>query len=183
MATTFNVGENAEKIRIFKEELNALKGGRGILMQALHNAQHTFGYIPAEIQDTISKELRIPMSEIYGVITFYSRFTLEPRGKCQVGVCLGTACYVKGSGQLLEQIEQKLNLKNNTTSADGKFSLNSTRCVGACGLAPVITINEEVHGRLSKEELNKILDHLKAEDGVYTEAVNALQDKKIEVAK
>lgn len=183
MASNFNVTENADKIAVFKEQLNKLKGGKGILMQALHDAQHIFGYIPAEIQELISKELRIPMAEIYGVITFYSRFTLEPKGKCQIGVCLGTACYVKGSGQLLEQIEQRLGIKNNTTSEDGKFSLNSTRCVGACGLAPVITINEEVHGRLSKEELVKILDHLKAEDGVYNQAVEALKEKKIEVAK
>jgi NADH:ubiquinone oxidoreductase subunit E len=108
-------------------------------------------------QKIISEELRIPMAEIYGVITFYSRFSLEPKGKFNISVCLGTACYVKGSENILDKFKEKLGIDVGQVTPDGKFSLSTTRCLGACGLAPVITVNEEVYGKLDVTKVEEIL--------------------------
>ncbi len=137
--------------------INKNKDNNGALMQILHDVQDSFGYIPYEAQKVIAEELNVPLSEVYGVITFYSRFTLNPVGKYKVGVCLGTACYVKGSDKVLERIENILKIKAGETSADGLYSIDATRCVGACGLAPVMTINEDVYGKLVPEDVDKIL--------------------------
>lgn len=137
--------------------INKNKDNNGALMQILHDVQDSFGYIPYEAQKVIAQELNVPLSEVYGVITFYSRFTLNPVGKYKVGVCLGTACYVKGSDKVLERIESILKIKAGETSADGLYSIDATRCVGACGLAPVMTINEDVYGKLVPEDVDKIL--------------------------
>ena len=125
-----------------------------------NETQEKFGYIPKTSQLEISKYLNIPMAEVYGVITFYSRFTLEPKGKYAISVCLGTACFVKGSEQILNRLKDRLKIDVGQTTADGKFSIDATRCVGACGLAPVFTVNNEVHGKATVKKLDEVLDEL-----------------------
>ena len=133
---------------------------RDNLIQILTETQEKFGYIPKTSQLEISKYLNIPMAEVYGVITFYSRFTLEPKGKYAISVCLGTACFVKGSEQILNRLKDRLKIDVGQTTADGKFSIDATRCVGACGLAPVFTVNNEVHGKATVKKLDEVLDEL-----------------------
>ena len=133
------------------------KGEQGALIPVMHEAQDIYGYLPIEVQKMISEGLDVPLAEVYGVATFYARFTLEPKGEHHIGVCLGTACYVKGSGKILERIQKNLNLEVGGCTEDGKFSLEATRCIGACGLAPVLTIGEEVYGRLTEDEIDGIL--------------------------
>lgn len=133
---------------------------RDNLIQILNETQEKFGYIPKTSQLEISKYLNIPMAEVYGVITFYSRFTLEPKGKYAISVCLGTACFVKGSEQILNRLKDRLKIDVVQTTADGKFSIDATRCVGACGLAPVFTVNNEVHGKATVKKLDEVLDEL-----------------------
>ena len=123
----------------------------GPLMPTLHAAQEIFGCIPLEIQKIISKELDISVSTINGVVTFYSRFSTEPKGKHIVGVCLGTACYVRGSQEIIDAVSKELNIGVGETTSDGNFTLEATRCLGACGLAPVFTIDEEVYGNSNKD--------------------------------
>lgn len=134
------------------------KGTKGALIPVLHEAQNIYGYLPIEVQSIISKNLDVPMAEIYGVVTFYTQFTTEPKGKYHIGVCLGTACYVKGSGDIFNKIKEKLGLKGDSTcTPDGKFSIEATRCIGACGLAPVLTVNDEVYGKLTVDDVDRIL--------------------------
>jgi len=130
---------------------------QGALMPILQQAQELYGYLPIEVQTIIAEELNIPLEEVYGVVTFYSQFTLNPKGKYTISVCMGTACYVKGSGDLLDRIRQNLNLEPGGITPDGKFSLDVTRCIGACGLAPVLTINETVYGKITPDEVDGIL--------------------------
>ncbi|SDL34352.1 NADH-quinone oxidoreductase subunit NuoE family protein, partial [Natronincola ferrireducens] len=133
------------------------KGQRGALMPVLQEGQRIFGCLPLEVQQKISDGLQIPLSEIYGVVTFYSQFSLEPKGEYVVGVCLGTACYVKGAQAILDKISDIINTKPGQNSADGRFTLVATRCIGACGLAPVITVNEDVYGRLKVDDIPEIM--------------------------
>ena len=144
-----------------KEELDAvieeLRGEEGALMPIMQRAQDIYGYLPLEVLLNIALGLDIPVSEVYGVATFYSQFLLNPKGEHPVSVCLGTACYVKGSGKLMERLETLLGVKNGEITADCRFSLDATRCIGACGLAPVLTIGEDVYGRLEPAELDGIL--------------------------
>ena len=148
-----------EKVRKeTKEILSKFKKSKDYLIMILEEVQSKFGYIPQVSQMEISEYLDIPVAEIYGVVTFYSRFTTKPKGKYNVSVCLGTACFVKGSKAILERAKQKLGLEEGETSKDGKFSLDSTRCVGACGLAPVFTINNEVYGKATVKKLDEVID-------------------------
>ncbi|MBB6215817.1 NADH-quinone oxidoreductase subunit E [Anaerosolibacter carboniphilus] len=133
------------------------KGQKGALMPILHEAQKIFGCVPLEIQKKVSEELNMPLAEIYGVVTFYSQFTLEPKGDYVIGVCLGTACYVKGAQKLIDKVKELAKVEVEGTSADGKFSLVATRCIGACGLAPVLTVNEDVYGRLVESDVPGII--------------------------
>jgi NADH:ubiquinone oxidoreductase subunit E len=126
-------------------------------MPVLNETQELFGYLPEEAQKKISEGLNIPMAEIYGVATFYSRFTLKPRGKFTISVCMGTACYVKDSQVILDRLKKELNVGAGDTTDDGKFTLEATRCLGCCGLAPVITINEDVYGKLVSDDIPEIL--------------------------
>ena len=126
-------------------------------MPVLQAAQEIFGYLPEEVQVMVAEGLDIPLSEVYGVSTFYSLFTLNPKGKYQISICLGTACYVKGAAAILSAVEQKLGIAPGAITADGKFSLDSCRCVGACGLAPVLMVNDDVYGRLTVDDLDGIL--------------------------
>ena len=133
------------------------KGTEGALIPTLHEAQEIYGYLPVEVQQIISDGLGISMAEIYGVVTFYTQFTTNPKGRYKIAVCLGTACYVKGSGDILEKIMEKLGSGVGECSEDGKYSLDATRCIGACGLAPVMTVNDDVYGRLVPDDVEGIL--------------------------
>jgi len=132
------------------------------LIEILHQAQEIFGYLPAEVQQYIAEHLNIPVGQIYGVVTFYNFFSMEPRGKHVINVCTGTACYVKGAPKLIQMIEEELSIGMGETSDDGQFTLTSVRCVGACSLAPVFTIGEETFGRIdTRKKLSKILSTFK----------------------
>lgn len=130
------------------------------LIQILNEVQDHYGYIPIHAQTAISEFLNMPMAEIYGVITFYSRFTLKPKGKYNIAVCLGTACFVKGSQKIMDRLKEKLQIEAGETTPDGKFSIEETRCVGACGLAPVFTVNGEVYGKATVQKLDQVLEEL-----------------------
>ena len=134
------------------------------LIPILNEIQEKYGYIPKTSQLEISNYLNMPMAEIFGVITFYSRFTLEPKGKYTISVCLGTACFVKGSGRLLDRLKDRLKIDEGKTTEDGKFSIDTTRCVGACGIAPVFTVNNEVYGHATVKKLDEVLDKLEKEE-------------------
>lgn len=135
------------------------------LIQILNEVQEFYGYIPEKAMASISEYLSIPMAEIYGVVTFYSRFTLKPKGKYHIAVCLGTACFVKGSEKILDRVKERLGIDVGETTKDGKFSLEATRCVGACGLAPVFTVNNEVYGKATVKMMDEIIDNLTKEEG------------------
>lgn len=137
----------------------------GALLPVLHEAQEIYGYLPIEVQQMVADGLEISLSEVYGVATFYSRFSLTPKGKHKISVCLGTACYVKGSDKVLEEVEKMLGIKSGECTPDGLFSIDSCRCVGACGLAPVMMIDEEVYGKLTPSEVHKILADYMAREG------------------
>ena len=137
--------------------INKHKGQSGALMQILQEAQEIYGYLPIEVQRNIAMGLNLPLEEVYSVTTFYSQFALSPKGKYKISVCLGTACYVKGAGEIFDKFSEKLGIKSDECTADGKFSLEACRCIGACGLAPVLTVNEEVYGRLELDDVDKIL--------------------------
>ena len=147
----------AEQEKALRDMINEHKGQQGALMPILQKAQEIYGYLPMEVQSMISEQTGIPMAKIYGVATFYSQFTLYPKGKYKISVCLGTACYVKGSGKLMERLEEILGIKSGEVSSDCSFSLDATRCIGACGLAPVLTVGEDVYGRLEPKDLDDII--------------------------
>lgn len=144
------------------EVIESYKDQDGALIPVLQQAQEIFGYLPEDIQERIARGLKIPVSEVYGVATFYSLFSLKPVGQYRIGVCMGTACYVKGAADLVSKIETDLGIKVNETTADERFTLEVTRCIGACGLAPVLTVNKDVYGRLTPEEIPDILAKYKA---------------------
>lgn len=148
-----------------QEILKPYKPEKDNLIQILNEVQEKYGYIPKIAQLEIAEYLKISMAEVYGVITFYSRFTLTPKGKYNVSVCLGTACFVKGSQAILDRLKNRLKIEEGQTTEDGKFSIDATRCVGACGLAPVFTVNDEVYGKATVKKLDEVLDeYMKKED-------------------
>ncbi len=157
MEFVFDMEKNKDKIDNFKVFIREHEDKLGALMQVLQEAQNSFGYLPIEMLEVTSKGLNIPMAEIYGVATFYSQFSFIPKGDNNISVCLGTACYVKGAQAILEEIEDTLGIKQGGTTTDMKFSINPTRCVGDCSLAPVILINEDVYPRVKKSEIKNIL--------------------------
>ncbi len=130
------------------------------LIQMLNEIQEHYGYVPMDVQKELSEFLSIPMAEIYGVVTFYSRFSLKPKGKYNISVCLGTACFVKGSQKIMDRLLERLKINPGETTEDGMFSIEETRCVGACGLAPVFTVNGEVYGKATVQKLDQVLDEL-----------------------
>jgi NADP-reducing hydrogenase subunit HndA len=146
-----------EQEKELKKVIAEHSGEKGALMPILHAAQEIYGYLPIEVQTVVAEELNIPLEEVYGVATFYSQFSLYPKGKYKISVCLGTACYVKGSGDVFDKLCTKLNLKSGQCTPDGLFSLDACRCVGACGLAPVLTINDEVYGKVTVDDIDTIL--------------------------
>ena len=129
----------------------------GAMMPVLQEAQGIYGYLPREVQEIIAQEMNVPLSQVFGVATFYSQFTLTPKGEHTVSVCLGTACYVKGAQKIMDSLSEQLGIGAEECTADGKFSLSACRCIGACGLAPVLTVNEDVYGRLTVDDVDKII--------------------------
>ena len=147
-----------------KEILEKHPKQKDSLIAILNEVQEKYGYIPKTSQMEISKYLDIPMAEIYGVITFYSRFTTSPKGKYNIAVCLGTACFVKGSQSILDRLKERLKISGGETTPDGKFSIDEVRCVGACGLAPVFMVNDEVYGNATVKMVDEVLDKLEKEE-------------------
>lgn len=139
------------------EVIAQYKNDDGAVIPVLHKAQDIYGYLPIEVQEMIAQGLNVPLAEVYGVVTFYTQFSLNPKGDYQIGICLGTACYVKGSGEILEKFKSRLGIDVGECTPDGKFSLDATSCIGACGLAPVLTVNDEVYGRLTVKDVDEIL--------------------------
>ncbi|MBR2241430.1 MAG: NADH-quinone oxidoreductase subunit NuoE [Clostridia bacterium] len=155
-----NAKENSE----LKEILEKYEKDKSNLIQILNQVQEKYGYISQEAQKEISEYLDISMAEVYGVITFYSRFTLEPKGKYNIAVCLGTACFVKGSEKVLDKVKEILKIDVGQTTEDGLFSIEATRCVGACGLAPVFTVNDEVYGKATPEMVESVIKRIRDEE-------------------
>ena len=144
-----------------KEAIARHKDDPGAVMPVLQEAQEIYGYLPIEVQTMVAEGLNVSLEEVYGVSTFYSQFALSPKGKYNISVCLGTACYVKGSGDILNKISEQLGIGAEECTADGQFSLTACRCIGACGLAPVITVNEDVYGRLTVDDVPYIINKYK----------------------
>ncbi len=161
MEFIFDMVENEDKIKELNYIIQEKRTQKGALMAVLHKAQNLFGYLPIEVQRIISEGLNIPLAEVYGVVTFYSQFTLVPKGDYEIGVCLGTACYVRGAQALIDEIKKDLKINVGQTSPDRRFSFIATRCIGACGLAPVMSVNEEVYGRLEAKDVADILNKYK----------------------
>lgn len=153
--------ENNSKFKELGKYIDSLPSKEGALIEVLHTAQSIFGYLPKEVQEYVAKKLDLPVSKVYGVITFYSFFTTEPLGKNVINVCMGTACFVRGSGNVLAEFEKELGIKSGQTTQDLKFTLGSLRCVGACGLAPVITVNGRVYGHTTPEQVKSIIEEYK----------------------
>lgn len=160
MAKDFLTEENFKKL---DDVIQRHQYQQGALMPVLQEAQEIFGCLPIEVQQRISEGTKTPMSDIFGVVTFYSQFTLEPKGEYTVSVCMGTACYVRGAKPIVEKISDMIGISPGETSADAKFSLVATRCIGACGLAPIMTVNENVYGRLVLEDIPGIIDKYQKE--------------------
>lgn len=150
-------GKDKEKFEKLQALINEKREVQGALMPVMQGAQEIFGYLPQEVQQFIADEMGVTLSEVYGVATFYAQFVLEPQGEHVIGVCLGTACYVKGSQAILDKLSETLKIPVGKTTEDGKFTLNATRCLGACGLAPVMMVGDEVFGRLVPEDVPTIL--------------------------
>lgn len=150
-----------EKERKLQEIIEKYRDSKGALIPVLHEAQEVYGYLPMSVQKNISESMNISLSEIYGVVTFYTQFSLKPKGGFKVNVCMGTACYVKGSNLIQEKLQEKLGIHVGDCTEDGKFSLDACRCIGACGLAPVIMINDDVYGRLTADDIEKVLEKYK----------------------
>ena len=146
--------EQEAKLRAVIAEL---KDEKGSLMPILQKAQDIYGYLPYEVQNAIAEGMNVPFEKVYGVATFYAQFALSPKGKYNISVCLGTACYVKGSGKIYERLQEKLGIGEGECTPDRKFSLMAARCVGACGLAPVMMVNEDVYGRITEKDVDDIL--------------------------
>ena len=149
---------NIENFKVLEKFVNDLSSKERALIEVLNKAQSLFGYLPQEVQVFVSEKLNIPVSKVYDAVTSHSYFTIKPKGEYVINVCMGTACFVRGSGDLLQEFQKKLNIRNGETTDDGKFTLSSLRCVGACGLAPVVTINDKVYGNVTVDQVDKILD-------------------------
>lgn len=151
-----HLSETAEVL--IKSICSRFKNNENDLINILHEVQHHLGYLPEEVQQTIARELHMPVAKVYGVVSFYSFFTMIPKGKYDISICLGTACYVRGGELILEEFKRRLEIAVGETSGDGLFSLNCIRCVGACGLAPVVTVGEKIYGRVTPQQVRRIID-------------------------
>ena len=154
--------EAQEKAKKLDAIVEKYKDTRGALIQVLHEVQEVYGYLPLEVQRAISEKMNIPLAEIYGVVSFYTQFSIYPKGKYQINVCMGTACYVKGANEILDKFRTRLSIDVGECTEDGMFSLEACRCIGACGLAPVVTINDDVYGKLAADDVDGIIDKYEA---------------------
>ena len=153
---------DVKKYNELEAYINELEAKPSELIAILHRAQHIFGYLPKEVQEFVAEKLNINVSKVYGVVTFYSFFTMEKKGKYVINVCLGTACFVRGADKILKEFESKLGIKNGETTEDGLFTLSSLRCVGACGLAPVVQVNGKTYGNATIDTVKEILEEYRA---------------------
>ena len=149
------------KIQFIKDVCKSFGNKPGEVINVLHKVQGEFGYLPAEVQELVAKELNIPVSRVYGIVSFYSFFTMTPKGQYPISVCLGTACYVRGAEKVLDELKRQLGIGVGEVTPDGKFSLTCLRCVGACGLAPVIEVGEKVYGRMTPDRVKDVLAEYK----------------------
>ncbi|WP_439182459.1 NADH-quinone oxidoreductase subunit NuoE family protein [Carboxylicivirga taeanensis] len=156
-----NIKLPAAKVDELKEVCKRFDNDGGELINVLHAAQEMFGYLPAEVQELVANELNVSVAHVYGVVTFYSFFSMIPKGEHPISICMGTACYVRGAEKVLDEFKRHLSVKVGETTPDGKFSISCLRCVGACGLAPVVTVGEKVYGRVSAEDVKGILEEYK----------------------
>lgn len=140
-----------------KEICKSFENQQGELINVLHKVQHSFGYLPAEVQEVVANELNVPLAKVYGVVTFYSFFSMVPKGRHPISICTGTACYVRGAENVLSEFKKELKIEVGETTADGRFSISCLRCVGACGLAPVVMVGEKTYGRVSPEMVKDII--------------------------
>ena len=147
----------AEQEEKLKAVIDAHKHDKSLLMAVMQKAQDIYGYLPIEVQNMIAEGMNVPLEKVYGVATFYAQFSLSPKGDCHISVCLGTACYVRGSGDIYNRLQEVLGIAGDECTPDRKFSLTACRCIGACGLAPVLTVNEDVYGRLTKDDVDGII--------------------------
>ncbi len=147
----------AEQASQLQQVIDANKHDKSRLMAVMQEAQGIYGYLPIEVQQAIADGMGVPLEKVFGVSTFYAQFSLSPKGENNISVCLGTACYVKGSGDIFNELSAKLGIEAEECTADGRFSLTACRCIGACGLAPVLTVNDEVYGRLTVKDVDGIL--------------------------
>ena len=145
-----------------REIIDANKDDKSRLMAVMQEAQEIYGYLPLEVQEIIAEGMEVPLEKVYGVASFYAQFSMSPKGKFNISVCLGTACYVKGAQSLVDGLSEKLGIECDECTADGKFSLEACRCIGACGLGPVLTVNDEVYGKLTADDLDGILEKYSA---------------------
>ncbi len=152
------VNLSKEKVDKINEICNSFENEPRELINILHETQHEFGYLPAEVQDVIAHNLHVSVAQVYGVVTFYSYFSMIPKGEHPISICTGTACYVRGAEKVLEEFKKELNIKVGEITPDGKFSINCLRCVGACGLSPVVLVGERVFGRVSPDGVKSIID-------------------------
>lgn len=157
-------GQEENKYAFIDRIIEKYKDEKGAMIPILHEVQQEKGYLPEDVQAYIAQKMGVPLSEVYGIVTFYALFNTQPRGKHRISVCLGTACYVRGSGKILEELEKLLNIKVGETTADGQFTLEACRCLGACGLAPVLTVDEHVHGRLTTKDVADLIAKYKDEE-------------------
>lgn len=155
--STLPFNGTAEQAKKLEEVIRQHKHDKSYLMAVMQEAQNIYGYLPYEVQKMIADGMDVPIEKVFGVATFYAQFSLTPKGEYNISVCLGTACYVKGAGILFEKLSERLGIGAEECTADGKFSLTACRCIGACGLAPVLTVNEEVYGRLGPDDVDGIL--------------------------
>lgn len=155
--TSIKVKLKEKDVEQLKQVCRDFNNAPGELINVLHKAQGIFGYLPAEVQEVVAHELNVSVAKVYGVVTFYSFFTMIPKGRHPISICTGTACYVRGAEKVLDEFKKRLNIKVGETTPDGKFSLSCLRCVGACGLAPVVLIGEKTYGRVSPDGVKDIL--------------------------
>ncbi len=154
-------GREEDKFAFIDRIIEQYKNQKGSMIPILHQVQQVLGYLPEEVQAYIAEKMGVPLSEVYGIVSFYALFSTQPKGKHRVSVCLGTACYVRGSGKILEELQKELGIKVGETTKDGLFTLEACRCLGACGLAPVLTVDEHVHGRLTTKDVAEIINKYK----------------------
>jgi len=157
MSTTIKIELRQQYLKKIHEICDSFNNEPLELINILHKTQEHFGYLPAEIQDAVADKLNISTAQVYGVVTFYSFFTMTPKGKHPISICMGTACYVRGAERILDEFKKELGLQVGQTTPDGKFSLSSLRCVGACGLAPVVIVGNKTYGRVAPDDVKAIL--------------------------